>query len=618
MAKKRKGGSKKNNRKASVNKPAATPTPAPAAPDIIARAEELAAAGRAEEAMALLAGQPDNPRALDALGRMRMKRREYPEAGMAYEKLAMLEPAEPKWLNSLGTALTLAGMTDQAGVVMKRAVDMSPENPLYLANLAKLYMLMGRSHLAITYLERALSSAPEAERWKYNEVLSQCRAMADQAESHPQHLTAKDAGVPDEPAPETVAPAPASAAAPAPVAAAPRTLPRAPRMEPTERPLSILFVQEAPCIRNYKLASALTLRGHRVSLAYSKAKLSQMYKGLSDDTYHECIRLKDHRHLWDLSGGYDLVHCHNEPDVLSVAALGGDAPVVHDTHDLISLRAGGDPNLAFFEGLANRAAHGRLYTTPYQRAEAEKLYGVKGPCHVHYNYASAGDLPTRLLDKESVRDGAVHIVYEGGIGLGGHRDFSELFKALAEAGIHVHIYPTGYSDEIARVFAGMPTIHYNRPLSPQKIMQEMTRFDFGIIPFNLQLGNRRFLDSTIANKLFEYLAAGLPVLASPLKSYVDYFAENPVGATFENAEDILSKLEYLRELASSIDFNQQVYTHESEVPALEQFYYQVIEAHRPAATDLPDHAALGLAEAEKLNLGDLGWAEVDVSASGAH
>ena len=40
--------------------------------------------------------------------------------------------------------------------------------------------------------------------------------------------------------------------------------------------LNILFVQEWPCIRNYKMATALRGKGHRVSLAYAKAKLSQI------------------------------------------------------------------------------------------------------------------------------------------------------------------------------------------------------------------------------------------------------------------------------------------------------------------------------------------------------
>ena len=347
------------------------------------------------------------------------------------------------------------------------------------------------------------------------------------------------------------------------------------------RRFKILFVQESPCIRNYKMARALRGRGHSVSLAYTRLRLSQMYKGLSDEVYERCVKIDDLRALWELSGEFDLVHCHNEPDVLSVAALGGEAPVIHDTHDLISLRAGGDANLAFYEGLANRAAAGRVYTTPYQMEEARRLYGVKGPCLVFYNYASQADLPRRRLPKLSQQDGGFHLVYEGGIGGRGHRDFSELFIALARAGITVHIHPTARNPELERLFAGEPNIRYHAPASPREIMEIMTRYDAGIIPFNLEKGNRRFLDSTIANKLFEYLAAGLPVVTSDLKSYREFFRENPVGFVFREAGEVVEGLPRLRELAATVDFNAQVRTYEGEVHRLEDFYRRILEGEYP-------------------------------------
>ena len=99
----------------------------------------------------------------------------------------------------------------------------------------------------------------------------------------------------------------------------------------------------------------------------------------------------------------------------------------------------------------------------------------------------------------------------------------------------------------------------------------MTQYDFGIIPFNLDKGNKRFLDSTIANKLFEYMASGLPVITSPLKSYVDYFNKIPIGITFEKAQDIIKSLPRLREIVNMTDFSKQIYTYEDEVEKLENF-----------------------------------------------
>lgn len=347
--------------------------------------------------------------------------------------------------------------------------------------------------------------------------------------------------------------------------------------------LKILFVQEAPCIRNYKMAVALRSVGHKVSLAYTKARLSQMYKGLDDNVYNKSIHLRDMRHLWDISKEYDIIHCHNEPDILTVAALAGDAPVIHDTHDLISLRAGGNSNLSYFEGVANRGSAGRVYTTSYQLKEAERLYGVEGPSVVFNNFASEGDLPKRLLPKLSEKDGKVHIVYEGSVGGTAHRDFAEIFIYLAEKDLQIHIYPTFFSKQLSEYFMKYENVSYYNPVSPQEIIQVMTQYDFGIIPFNLKKGNKRFLDSTIANKLYEYQAAGLPIIASALKTYDDYFKDNPVGVIFKNPSDIIEQLPRLNQMKKSIDFSKRIFTYESEIGRLVEFYHRIIK--KPLSND---------------------------------
>lgn len=339
--------------------------------------------------------------------------------------------------------------------------------------------------------------------------------------------------------------------------------------------LNILFVQETPCIRNYKMAKALRSRGHRISLAYTGSPLSQVYKDLSDDVYTECFQIRDYCHLWDISKDYDILHCHNEPDVLTVAALAGNAPVIHDTHDLISLRENDNANLTYFEGIANRAASGRIYSTPYQMEEAKKLYGVNGPSLIFYNYASESDLPKETIPKCSEKDGNIHIVYEGGIS-SGHRDFMTLFHGLSAYGINIHIYPSKYSDQIAKSFFNNPFIHYYQPVTPKAIIKEMSRYDFGIIPFNLEKSNKRFLDSTIANKLFEYLASGLPVIASPIQSYIDFFKIHPVGIIFNNAKDIVDNIPKLKHIAATIDFSKYIFTYEKEIHNLENFYVNII------------------------------------------
>lgn len=538
------------------------PQPAQAASNAIKSAEHLAA----EQ---LAAKEPGNRKAWEDLAAIHMSSQNYSAAADAFAKITELADNEPSPLNDLATALAMADRLPEARRAQAGAIKIAPDNIKYRVNLAKIMIMQQDYFGARDLINQIMPQADGRRTDELRKLLAICDKVFD-------GITPLD----DKPINTEEATRGASSATPPANPAPPEKAPVGQVMQKTDSPLNILFVQEAPCIRNYKTATALRNRGHRVTLGYTKALLSQMYKSLSDDVYNDCIRLNDDRHLWDISGNYDIVHCHNEPDVLTVAALAGSAPVIHDTHDLISLRAGGDHSLSFFEGMANRGAHGRVYTTPYQKDIAASLYGVSGPSLVFYNYTSAGDHPKRMLPKLSATDGQTHIVYEGGIGGNGHRDFISLFVNLARNGVHMHIYPVHFDPEMARYFQQVSKIHYHEPLSPKEVMEHMSQYDMGIIPFNIVKGNKQFLDSTIANKLFEYLAAGLPVFASPLQSYLDYFAENHVGKVFHNAGNILNSLDEMRQIAQTTDLRSYAKTYEGEVTRLEDFYRKVIEQYR--------------------------------------
>jgi hypothetical protein len=171
-------------------------------------------------------------------------------------------------------------------------------------------------------------------------------------------------------------------------------------------------------------------------------------------------------------------------------------------------------------------------------------------------------------------------VYEGGVGGSAHRDFVDLFIELATKEIDIHIYPAAFSEEQAQFYARSPRIHYNHPVSPKNLIKELSQYDYGIIPFNLKKGNKRFLDSTIANKLFEYLAAKLPVLTSDLRSYRDYFAKYPVGMIFRDADEIAVNVLKLQKMIKNINWSTSFHTYEDKIGILETFYKLILSNER--------------------------------------
>lgn len=342
-----------------------------------------------------------------------------------------------------------------------------------------------------------------------------------------------------------------------------------------EAKFKILMIGQAPGERAFKSAAALRARGLQVTLAFARPE-----EGGGD-----FIRLSGPLHLWDLSAGYDLVHCHNAPDTLAVAALAGEAPVVHDTAELRALRYPGNANRAFLEGAANRAAAGRVYANPGQLAVAEEQYHPAGPSVVVYDYPGPDETPGQRLAKLSADDHKAHLVYCGGLEPDSHLDLAGFFRHLAGRGVVVHIHPEAFDPATARALAHADGVVYEGPLPTDQLAEALTRYDAGVLPLNLAKGHKDFLDTTLSPSLFKYLAAGLPVAASPARAYVEFFREHPVGRLFSDAEGLIRSLPELRRLAEAQDLSEHAPAFASQAALLEGLYQEVLAGSKRESRD---------------------------------
>lgn len=328
--------------------------------------------------------------------------------------------------------------------------------------------------------------------------------------------------------------------------------------------LRILFLEPQPCIRALKYAYALrSALGTRLSLClgYTRYSLDRIY-GYGDEYFDQLVKLDPDaldQGIRGLTNDFEpmLIHSHNAPNTLTLSAItvAEETPIIHDVHEVLSIHNSGfeaDDDADILskyceeERRANEKSDGRIYPTDGIRAYIQHHYDVDAENDLVFpNYVSESVMPQHFREKRSTRDGDVHIVYIGCITSvvdGSHYDLRKIFKAIASHGMHIHIYPTSNlitlsNETYGRLAESNQYIHLHSHLDHQTLLKEITQYDFGWTGFNGS-ENKRHLDIALPNKVMEYVASGLPVLAFPHRTIQQFIETHGVGLVFSDIDEL--------------------------------------------------------------------------------
>ena len=349
-------------------------------------------------------------------------------------------------------------------------------------------------------------------------------------------------------------------------------------------PMRVLFLQQQPCVRALKYAVALRSAqpAQRLGFAFRGATLSELY-GSGDELFERWYRLGNGLEE-DLRRAVaefrpDLIHSHNLPDELTVLARSvteGRVPIVHDVHDLQSLRRtpyeDGFPEPRDALALEQRAVEesAALVTVSEELvAEIGARHRLPAQVLTFPNYALRRDLPRHLPPPDRPRNGPLRLVYQGTLAVNnGHYDLRALFATIAAANLKLDVYPNRPLPDYRGI-----GVQLRGKLTPVQLLAALPAYDLGWAGFNAAL-NGAHLDTALPNKVFEYVGCGLPVLTLRHKALARMVEAHGLGVVLDGLDALAERLDALdlvslRRQVAAIRFD---YTVERQIGRLLELY----------------------------------------------
>lgn len=333
------------------------------------------------------------------------------------------------------------------------------------------------------------------------------------------------------------------------------------------RNLNVLMISQSPSLRAVRMAAALKGRGHAVSLACTEKEKGHALLSAERISFDKVIPIESPGQLWQTASQYDVLHCLDRSGSLTVLSLGGARPVIHDAECLDSE----DP---VSKGLAFRASDGCVYATPLIMKAVQDLYAPEGPGLVLPSMASRREAGVGLA-KLSAEDNAVHLAafVSSEATASQSRD---MLISLARQGLKVQLLCLAPSDGLDASFADEPNINVSGQLSPDSLTEELACCDAGLV-LHPNAGNTGQVE--LGCELFEYVAAGLPILAPNTAAYKAFLGRYPVGRIYGGVLDLPRAVRELvsdggSPAADSLPFM------EDEIGRLERLYMRAMASRR--------------------------------------
>ena len=266
---------------------------------------------------------------------------------------------------------------------------------------------------------------------------------------------------------------------------------------------------------------------------------------------------------------------------IALELFAGRVPIVHDVHDLQSLRRTpyehGFPEPLEALALERLAIEecSALVTVSDELLEVIRgRYDLKAPALVFPNYALRRDLPPLLPPAERRNGHPPRLVYQGTLSTnGGHYDLREIFRSIVAEGVSLDVYPSRAVPAYSELAVELQGLRAHRTLPPSRLLAALTAYDFGWAGFNSTV-NGAHVDTCLPNKAYEYVGCGLPILTLGHRALARLVGDEHLGLRLATLDDLVGQLTMVNliELRSRIAAVRHELTMESNIHRLAELY----------------------------------------------
>jgi glycosyltransferase involved in cell wall biosynthesis len=347
--------------------------------------------------------------------------------------------------------------------------------------------------------------------------------------------------------------------------------------------MNIVMVAGHCCIRVQKMAIPLIEKGHDVHLIGSKVpSFHEQYKSFSlccdPEQYIEAIKL----HV--LAGKVDVFHCHNEPSwfVTAIKEM-CDVPVILDVHDSFLTRStpeqavkaldAGEKHVRICVEERNnfQLADGLVFPGEDFRGKVVSEFGLKQPALTLPSY-----VPKRFY-QYSHADWHGGLVYEGKVNLPeetkgynsgfNYCDYTDVATRSSQIGLDFHLYAGRQDEKFRKHYAEKAFIH--KPLDYTELMSRIGRHDWGLVGNSVKTEQWK---AAMPNKLFEYVAAGMPVVSMNADHCSRFLEETGMGISVGGPEELAERWAEHRPTRAKVVKERQAWSMNAKIHELEGFY----------------------------------------------